>query len=380
MLASIAPKLQLVIGENDRVSAAVGTISTNVLNPALHSKHFPENVSRDVSTLVQHLSMIPQASKSWRKDVLDAFNDNRFFNMQQDLVDDYWLSVIYQLSVIDKERMPELLSRLTAPATAGIMFGVGATSARIAADRAAQLNLCRMATLVLACPNDTFASSVSSIAEKVSQLLIATPLTSPSSATRAELYLLLRALILRVSAIHLATLWPIINTELNSALVSSLPNAEDSDRFDGPSLLQACKLLDVLVTISPDDFQLYEWLFITDTVDAVYRPQSWAPAALADELAEGLGSTGVEEPLTAVTTQGADADALRTPFLDPILLAAGLDFRSAAREDIIQRVVRPYFGQLSIWAFEATYGMHTPDIKACERGILDDLFGGSLGL
>lgn len=377
MLSTIAPKLQVVIGDNDRVWTAVGSISTNIVGPALRSKYFPENISRDISMLIQQISMIPQTSKSWRKDISDAFNDNRFFNMPRDLVDEFWLSTIYQLQLVDKERLPELLSRLTAPATAGIMFGVGATSARQAADRAAQLNLCRIVTLVLACPNDIFASSIGAFAEKISQLLIATPLTSPSSATRAELFMLLRALILKVSAIHLAPLWPVINAELGSAFASLLPGADDADRYDGPSLLHACKLLDVLVTLSPDDFQLYEWLFVTDTVDAVYRPQGWTSAALVDEIAEDLGNAGAEEPLTGVTSQGTATGGLRRPFLSPILSAASLDTRQAIREDVIRKIVQPFFGQLSIWTFEATYGMQAADVEACVQGVLDDLFNDS---
>lgn len=377
MLSTVAPKLQVVIGDNDRLLAAVGSISTNIVSPAMHSKHFPENISEDLSLLVQQLSMIPSASKSWRKDVSDVFNDNRFFGLSRKLIDEYWLSIIYQLNIVDKERMPELLSRLTAPATAGIMFGVGATSARTAADKAAQLNICRIATLVLACPDDTFASSITLVAEKIAQLLIATPLTSPSSATRAELFILLRALMLKVSPIHLAPLWPIINAELTAALASSLSNTEDAERYDAASLLQACKLLDILVTTSPDEFQLYEWLYITDTVDAVYRPQNWTSIALVDELADSLGGAGHEEPLTALTAASTNAETLRAPFLDPIIVAAHIDTRNVLREDVVRRIVRPFFGQLSMWVFEATYGMQRANVDVCKRDILDDLFVGT---
>ncbi|MBE7181016.1 MAG: hypothetical protein INR71_07380, partial [Terriglobus roseus] len=173
MLAAITPKLMVIIGDNDRIVTAGSSMSTNVIGPAVHSKHFPENVSRDTAALMHNLSAIPQASKSWRKDVSDAFNDARFFNMPLDLVNEHWLRIIFQLNVVDKERMAELLSRLTAPATAGIVFGVGAASARQAADRTAQLNLRRVATLVLACPVDTFASKVGPVAEKVAELLAA---------------------------------------------------------------------------------------------------------------------------------------------------------------------------------------------------------------
>jgi hypothetical protein len=30
----------------------------------------------------------------------------------------------------------------------------------------------------------------------------------------------------------------------------------------------------------------HQWVFVTDTVDAVYRPDNWAPEAMMDRLAE----------------------------------------------------------------------------------------------
>lgn len=378
MLSIIVPKMTLVLNDSDRVTAAANNISTSVISPALHAKSFPENVSNDLLTLLQQLCTIPQASKSWRKDVSDAFNDMRFFSSRRDLVITFWLPILFQLNVSDKERMPELLSRLSAPTTAGIMFGVGATSARQEADRRTQLNLRRVATLVIACPEDTFLAHIATIAEKVSELLTATPVTSPSSVTRAELFMLLRALILKVSAIHLAPLWPIINAELGAALASALPDAEVPERYDTASLLQACRLLDVLITIAPDDFQLYEWLFVTDTIDAVYKPLGWTSAALVDEVAEGLGSmtAGAEDISTQLATHSGTtppSDGLRSPFLQP-MLSSIQDVRELKREELVRRVLKPFFGQLSILAFEATYGMQGPDMEACKEDLLNDLF------
>lgn len=33
----------------------------------------------------------------------------------------------------------------------------------------------------------------------------------------------------------------------------------------------------------------HQWIFITDTVDAIYRPNDWFPEALLDRLAEVVG-------------------------------------------------------------------------------------------
>jgi len=45
-----------------------------------------------------------------------------------------------------------------------------------------------------------------------------------------------------------------------------------------------------------DNIFRHQWIFITDTVDAVFRPDNWAPEALFDQLAEVVGSLPIPEP------------------------------------------------------------------------------------
>jgi hypothetical protein len=375
ILSTIAPNLPKILVEPDRVLAAVNTISTSVIGPTFRSKAFPDNVSKTTLVLLYQLARLPNTQKSWRKDLADAFNDARFFANTVSLVQSDWLPLLRQWALSDKERMPELLSRLTPPSTAGIVFGVGATSARLETDRKTQLNLRRIATLVLAATNDTFAADLSIMQEKIVDLLSATATSSPSSTTRADVYILLRVLALKTSAIHLATLWPIINAELHTAISSVVApdHSPTSDTYNNFSVLQACKLLDTLLCIAPDDFQLHEWLFITDTIDAVYRPSQFHPVALVDELSEELGSTALA---SAHQTESAATMAANSPTRRPLLGPGGIsDEMSLERKDeLVGKVLRPFFSQLSIFAFESTYSMGIPDWEACRCLLLKDLF------
>ena len=61
------------------------------------------------------------------------------------------------------------------------------------------------------------------------------------------------------------------DAELYDAL-SSLYPTETHDTYNTSCVLQAAKLLDTLLTIAPDDFQLREWLFVTDTIDSNDTP------------------------------------------------------------------------------------------------------------
>ncbi|KAK0618330.1 putative regulator of reproduction dopa [Bombardia bombarda] len=380
ILSTIVPNLPKILVENDRILTAATSVSANVIGPTLRSKAFPDTVSKSTLVLLQELSRLPNNQKSWKKDVADAFNDSRFFNSNITLVRSDWLPLLKQWTVTDKERMPELLARITPPTTAGIVFGVGATSARLEADRKTQLHLRRVATLILACGSDAFVTDLPAILDKLVELLGATCTSSPSSTTRAEAYMVVRALVLKTSAIHLAPVWPIINTELHAAVSSVVApdHSVPSDTYNNPSILQACKLLDLLVCAAPDDFQLHEWLFVTDTIDAVYRSSAYQPVALVDEVSEELGTVAIGSSAGLVhVDSAAHTAAAAGPYKRPLLGAPGgiSDEVSIDRKDeLVGKILRPFFGQLSIYAFESTYAMTPVDWEGCVQNLLKDLF------
>ncbi|CAG8949634.1 hypothetical protein HYFRA_00007868 [Hymenoscyphus fraxineus] len=374
ILASIAPNLPKILVESDRVLSASNTISNSVIGPTFKSKSFPDNVSKRTLELLYQLSRLANNQKSWKKDLGDAFNDPKFFSSPVALVESDWLPLLKQWTMSDKERMPEILSRIVPPATAGIVFGVGATSARLEADRKTQLNLRRAATLILAGLDDSFIGDLTLMQEKIVELLPATTTSSPSSTTRADIYLLLRALVLKTSTIHLAQLWPIINAELHTAISSIVApdHSALSETYTNTSILQACKLLDTLICVAPDDFQLHEWLFITDTIDAIYRSSTFPPTALADELSEELGSHAPISAMQETSTMQASQSKMRKQLIGPGGIS---DVGNWERKDeLVAKVLRPFFGQLSIYAFESTYVMGAADLEGCRKSLLGDLF------
>lgn len=250
------------------------------------------------------------------------------------------------------------------------------------ADRKTQLNLRRLATLILASNDDAYATELGGIVEKLVELLGATATSSPSSTTRAEVYLVVRTLVLKMSAVHLTTLWPVVNAELHAAISSvvAADHSAASDTYNNSSVLQACKLLDLLVCAAPDDFQLHEWLFVTDTVDAVYRPSNAQPVALVDELSEELGSAVASAGLGS-SAPGAQSESAahlaatagrRRPLLGPG--GIGDEVGLERKDELVAKVLRPFFGQLSIFAFESTYAMGALDRDFCVQGVLKDLF------
>lgn len=181
--------------------------------------------------------------------------------------------------------------------------------------------------------------------------------------------MVLRALVLKTSATAFAPFWPLINTELQEA-ISAVPQGQQSDLFNAYSLLQACKLLDTLLVLAPDDFQLLEWLFVTDTIDAVYPPERWEPTALADEVSQSFGLRSA----TSSTAPGEieeSAHGVKQPWLISDWI------RETAKDELVERVLQPFFDRLTIHAFESTYSMGSPNLEACRNDLLADLFNES---
>ncbi|KAJ5776476.1 uncharacterized protein N7511_001487 [Penicillium nucicola] len=371
ILAVSMPSFITTLGDSDRINTAITGVSTNVVGPLIRSRLFPNNLNRNVMVLLQQMTKVPAAAKLWKKDISDAFHDPRFFGLQVDLVKNNWMDLLRQWVLADKERLFEILVRIPPPSAAGIMFGVGASAARLEADRKAQLNLRRIALLVLSANDDYFVGELPALLQKLEDLLAATSASSPSSATRAEIFMLLRALALKTSASAMAPFWPLVNTELQGA-VSSVPQSPHSELYNSYSLLQACKLLDVLLVLAPDDFQLLEWLFVTDTIDAVYPPDRWEPIALADEVSQSFGPRGAASPIVPTDTNEPQA---RSGLKRPWLISDWI--RETAKDEIVERVLRPFFARLSIFVFESTYGMDNVDLGVCRNDLLADLFNES---
>ncbi|KAL4970701.1 cellular morphogenesis regulator DopA [Aspergillus stella-maris] len=369
ILAASMPAFTTTLGDQDRITTAVTGISTNVIGPFIRARLFPNNLNENFMTLLQLISKIPQAAKIWKKDVAEAFNDQRFFGSHDDLVKSGWMNLLRQWVLVDKDRLSEIMSRLTPPATAGIMFGVGASAARLDADRKAQLNLRRISLLILSASDDYFISEMPALLQKLEDLLGATASSSPSSATRAEVFMVLRALTLKSTATTLCQFWPLLNSELQEA-ISAISSGDQQELYNPYSLLQACKLLDTLLVLAPDDFQLLEWLYVTDTVDAVYPPERFEPMALADEVSHNLGVRW-----STSSDPAKESSDLHRGVRHPGLTADWI--RETAKDEIVDRVLRPFFDQLSIHAFESTYSISSPDLVACRDDLLADLFNES---
>jgi hypothetical protein len=134
----------------------------------------------------------------------------------------------------------------------------------------------------------------------------------------------------------------------------------------------------------------HQWIFITDTVDAIYRPDDWFPEAMMDQLAEIAGAlpVGVRQTLTFVrltlTRSSSSQDPSRTGMITPNDLT-NFSTEQPLRRPLLNslrqidsiRDLIPFFSNVSISSYESVYASGgNVDWEAVEQGIMDDMFDG----
>ncbi|KAI8319704.1 hypothetical protein GQ54DRAFT_292419 [Martensiomyces pterosporus] len=149
-------------------------------------------------------------------------------------------------------------------------------------------------------------------------------------------------------------------------------NREGSEEPEQANLfLSACKFLDLLFILGTDDFLVHQWVFITDTIDALYGSRS-ASYALLDLLSSRLLSM----PSKRSKRGGLSEPDLQTlgsrPLKRPII---------RIRSVTSIRDLDAFVHNASVQAYQTAYTMAEPDMEFIEALLVSDLlyfdFGGA---
>src|SRR5208282_2812515 len=192
------------------------------------------------------LVKVPGSSKSWRREVYDSFNENAFFTISADQ-GTKWKIILQTFLTNDKERLVDFISRISA-ATSSIL--------RSSRDQDRLINVRRLAFIVISGDVDQFIGHTNAIKEKLAEL----GRTASIDPIHGEVFLLYRALILRLSPIHLVSFWPMMVSQIQIVFTQILEQAGIVSKEQLPLFFEACKLLDMMLVVRSEDFQLYSYL------------------------------------------------------------------------------------------------------------------------
>ncbi|KAJ3572176.1 hypothetical protein NP233_g3254 [Leucocoprinus birnbaumii] len=360
--SSSLPNLRRFLVDNDKIRCEGGRGKHGrFAQVALeHSRlERPLDIDAVVLSILQEMTRVQATLKTWKTPVTELFNDNRFFNSLPGEAE-AWKPVIKSLFDSDKTAFPELTSRVaTAP------------SANIFTNREYEmllrsLNVRRLSFVVFTGEKNHFLTQLPVIQEKLVDIL--RNVTAP--VVQSEVFLCVRVLLCRLSKNNLTSFWPVLLTELYRIFEQVMTTLPSDGSEDLQLVLAACKCLDLLITLQIEEFQIYQWIFITDTVDAIYRPDNWSPEAMMDQLADvtgnlPIGNSGDSSPVPNETTTYEEQRVLRRPQLN------GLKQIESIRDLI------PFFSNVSISSYESMYASGgSIDWEAVEKGIMDDMFDG----
>ncbi|XP_058248197.1 protein dopey-2 isoform X2 [Hemibagrus wyckioides] len=281
LLAEILAPLLDMVYRSDEKEKAVPLISRLMyyVFPYLknHSAYNMPSFSAGAQ-LLSSLSGYAYTKRAWKKEVLELFMDPLFFTMEMSCVC-HWKSITDHLLTHEKTMFKDLMSMQSSSLK---LFN--------SAEQKPML-LKRQAFAMFSGEMDQYHLYLPLIQERLTENLR----MGQTPAVSAQMFLMFRVLLLRISPQHLTSLWPIMVTEL-IRIFARLEKAllEDKDasknkrggqeknslrsfpRAELDMYLSACKFLDTAVSFPPDRmplFQMYRWAFVPEVdVDSYDGP------------------------------------------------------------------------------------------------------------
>ncbi|KAF8588312.1 hypothetical protein K439DRAFT_1629769 [Ramaria rubella] len=372
LASRVLPNLRRFLFDNDKVAGVCTNLVYYVITPAMKGKASGRVLDIDDCILetLRELAKIPPGAKAWRAPVSDAFSDNRFFNSTPEM-SEKWRPIIRAFLDSDRQALPELIGKVTSVGSSNIFAN------REYETLLRSLNLRRLSYAVFTGEKNHFLTQLPLIQEKLVDILR----NQNSPLMESEVYLCLRVLLCRLSAHNLSSFWPVILTELIRIFEQITTDPPPDGSEDLQVILSASKFLDLVIALQTEEFQIHQWMFVTDTVDAIYRPDAWFPEALLDQLAEIISD------LPARESKSVDIDSL--PKIQYSKLDSAISHHGNAtvpmRRPLLSQVRQiesirdliPFFSNLSIASYEGVYHCAgNIDWTAIEDGLLDEMFEG----
>uniref|UniRef100_A0A182WIP1 Uncharacterized protein n=1 Tax=Anopheles minimus TaxID=112268 RepID=A0A182WIP1_9DIPT len=198
--------------EKDKVTTIVTGVMYNIV-PYLKT-HTVKNIPtfHACSNLLASLSTYQYIRKAWRKDALDLLLDTAFFQMDSRCLS-YWKTILDSLMTCDNTTFRDLMNRLPLAQTGTLNIF---TSKEQEYEQRALL-LKRLAFIIFCSEVDQYHKYMPEIQEQLANSL---RLPQVVPLIQSAVFLCFRVLLLRMSADHVTSLWPIIIAEMVQVFLS----------------------------------------------------------------------------------------------------------------------------------------------------------------
>ncbi|CCE73231.1 Piso0_000260 [Millerozyma farinosa CBS 7064] len=348
---SILMQLEEILNDNDKVTSCVNSIITHLISSKPKTKKVGE-IPTSTLKLIQAIGKY-QPVKNWKSLVSEIFTDSSFFDMPAYKLD-YWKLTISIWIKSDEEKLQEFINKVTPSSSSSGNIFLWNDSSEILTN---VLALRQISYCVIVSPKDTFVSYLDDLFTRGSYALD----SSCPVSYRIEVLKLIRVITLKFSELQLLPYWTIIIQKLSDIFEEvSHKNAKELNslsRNELDLLLGACKVLDQLLILRYDEFNLHDWLFVSSNSDIVEKGIKESLIATIDRIAIKIDYTPTKDPLINLHQSGNS--------IHPLLCGVKSVYSVTS--------LRLFFNSLSLINYERTFNLHSVDETKCIEDIINDL-------
>ena len=209
VLASLLATLLDIVYQSEEKDKAVPLLSTVMYNLVPYLRvHTKSNLHllRAGSGLLASLSEYPFTRRAWRREGMELLLDPAFFRVDHDTLKS-WRTTTDNLMSHDRTTFKELLTKIASLGQSNISL----FSSKEQEQEQRALLLKRLAWVIFCSDVDQYQRQMPDITDRLSECLRTVPV---SPLVQSAVFLCFRVILLRMSAVHVTFLWPVIITEM----------------------------------------------------------------------------------------------------------------------------------------------------------------------
>ncbi|EGV61924.1 hypothetical protein PSN45_000617 [Yamadazyma tenuis] len=353
-LSELMENFEEVIQDSEKLSSCINVIILNFVSPQIKNKKINEIPLRTL-TLVKNIGQYAP-NRTWKSLIYDLFMDSNFFKLPANRLE-IWKSIISSWMSVETEKFNELISKVSAT-------GSGSAGTLFMFNEKAELEnkiltIKRLSFIMLTQPKDFFLSSLDDLFDQIEiSLMNNVPLSF-----KTHISILFRVITIQFNELYLLPRWIVMCQQVISIFENILNKSMKELSFlseeELQSILYGCKLLDQLLLLNNDEFNMQDWLFVHTAFD-VNSDIEDAMVSIVDKISQEYDLTILKE--SPVKIDPLSPDNKKIPLLKGVT-----SIKSIAN-------LKSFFESLSYLNFERVYGLYDTDFEACEADIMEDLF------
>ncbi|KAI7900394.1 uncharacterized protein BX663DRAFT_414783, partial [Cokeromyces recurvatus] len=146
-------------------------------------------------------------------------------------------------------------------------------------------------------------------------------------------------------------------------LFNSFMSQDFQDRPEEAQIaLAGCKFLDLLCTLELDAFQIYQWIFIRDTIETLIKTHTEGPIPIM----EALNDKMVNSPIDAFDFSLIESN------MEPSLGSLKRPMLTMHSISSIRQLAF-FIEQIGLYVYQSSFALSKPDLPFIESLLLNDL-------